>query len=321
LPDETPLLPEELNKSLKRAKYQLVGRHAAAKKCRWLHKSLLKEGTCYKHKFYGIKSWRCLQMTPTVAHCTMRCLFCWRIQSNDINVAFDETIMKEWDSPDAIVEGALRAQRRILSGYKAHDKRDEQRYLEALHPKHAAISLAGEPTLYPELGGLVKEFHRRSFTTFIVTNGTVPTALQALSEEPTQLYVSLSAPNEEVFKRVCRPQVKKAWHKITQSLESLSSFTCPTVLRLTLVRNLKTMNAADYAQIIADAAPTYVEAKAYVYVGRSRLRLQYENMPTHKDIREFGRELSELTGYKILDESIPSKVLLLSRLEKPRKIA
>lgn len=321
MPNETSLIPEELQQALRRAKYQLVGRYAAVKKCRWLHKSLLKEGTCYKHKFYGIKSWRCLQMTPTVAHCTMRCLFCWRIQSNDIHLAFDETGMTEWDSPDTIVEGALRAQRRILSGYKAHDKRDEQRYLEALHPKHAAISLAGEPTLYPELGELVKEFHRRSFTTFIVTNGTVPTALQALSEEPTQLYVSLSAPNEEAFKRVCRPQVKKAWHKIHQSLELLSSFTCPTVLRLTLVRNLKTMNAADYAQFITDAAPTYVEAKAYIYVGRSRLRLQYENMPTHKDIREFGRELSALTGYKILDESIPSKVLLLSRLEKPRKIA
>jgi tRNA wybutosine-synthesizing protein 1 len=236
-------------------------------------------------------------------------------------VAYDETVMTEWDPPDAIVEGALKAQRRILSGYKAHDKRDEQRYLEALHPKHAAISLAGEPTLYPELGGLVKEFHHRNFTTFIVTNGTVPKALQELSEEPTQLYVSLSAPNEETFKRICRPQVKVAWHKITQSLELLSSFTCPTVLRLTLVRHKKAMNAADYAQLIADAAPTYIEAKAYIYVGRSRLRLQYKNMPTHKDIREFGQELSEVTGYNILDESIPSRVLLLSRLEKPRKIA
>ncbi len=319
--DEASLLPKELRQALRRAKYQLVGRHSAAKKCRWLHKSLLNEGTCYKHKFYGIKSWRCLQMTPAIAHCTMRCLFCWRIQSNEVNVAFDETVMTEWDAPDAIVEGALKAQKRILSGYKAHDKCDEYRYLEALKPKHAAISLAGEPTVYPELGGLVKEFHRRNFTTFIVTNGTVPKALQELSEEPTQLYVSLSAPNEDTFKRICRPQVKNAWHKTTQSLKLLSSFTCPTVLRLTLVRHLKAMNAADYAQLIVDAAPTYVEVKAYIYVGWSRLRLQFENMPTHEDIRKFGRELSELTGYKILDESIPSKVLLLSKLEKPRKIA
>jgi tRNA wybutosine-synthesizing protein 1 len=321
LSGKPPLLPDELRQALRRAKYQLVGRHAAAKKCRWLHKGLLKEGTCYKHQFYGVQSWRCLQMTPAVAHCTMRCLFCWRIQSNDLPVAFDETVMTDWDLPDAIVEGALRAQRRILTGYKAHKKRDEQRYREALHPNHAAISLAGEPALYPELGELVKEFHRRDFTTFIVTNGTVPKALQELSAEPTQLYVSLSAPNEEACRRVCRPQVQKAWHKVTQSLQLLSSFTCPTVLRLTLVRHMQTMNAADYARLITDAAPTYVEAKAYVYVGQSRLRLHFENMPTHQDIRDFGRELSALTGYKILDESIPSRVLLLSRLDSPRKIA
>lgn len=317
---ESPLLPDEVRRALRRAKYQLVGRHAAAKKCRWLHKSLLNEDTCYKHQFYGIQSWRCLQMTPAVGYCTMRCLFCWRIQANDLQVAFDETVLKDWDPPDAIVEEALRAQRRILSGYKAHEKRNERRYQEALHPKHAAISLAGEPTLYPELGDLVREFHRRDFTTFIVTNGTVPEALQDLSEEPTQLYVSLSAPSEEIFRRVCRPQVKRAWHKVAQSLQLLSSFTCPTVLRLTLVRHMQTMKAVDYARLITDAEPTYVEAKAYVYVGPSRHRLRFENMPTHQDIRDFGQELSAVTGYKILDESIPSKVLLLSRLKQARKI-
>jgi len=318
---EKPLLPAVLREVLQKEKYQLVGRHSAVKKCRWLHKSLLRDGVCYKQQFYGIKSWRCLQMTPAIAHCTMRCLFCWRIQSNDIKIDFDETVMKEWDSPATIVEGAVRAQKRVLSGYKAHAKRDEKRYLEALRPKHAAISLAGEPTLYPELSGLVKEFHRRKFTTFIVTNGTVPKALETLSEEPTQLYVSLSAPKEEVFRRVCRPQVEGAWQKLNKTLELLSSFTCPTVLRLTLVKHLNLMDAEGYARLIAKAEPTYVEAKAYVYVGMSRHRLQYENMPTHTEIKDFGEEVSRLTGYRLLDESIPSRVVLLSRLAKPIKLA
>jgi hypothetical protein len=126
-------------------------------------------------------------MTPAVAHCTIRCLFSWRIQSNDLHVAVDEAVMTDWDPPDVIGEGALRAQQRILTGYKAHKKRDEQRYREALHPNHAAISLAGEPALYPELGELVKEFHRQDFATFIVTNGTVLKALQELSAEPPAL--------------------------------------------------------------------------------------------------------------------------------------
>jgi hypothetical protein len=49
-----PLLPDELRQALRQAKYQLVGRHAAAKKYRWLHKGLLKEGPYYKHQFYGV---------------------------------------------------------------------------------------------------------------------------------------------------------------------------------------------------------------------------------------------------------------------------
>jgi len=259
-------------------------------------------------------------MTPSVAHCTMRCLFCWRVQPSDINTEFDETSMKVWDDPNTIVEGALEAQRLILSGYKAHAKRDEKRYLEALQPRHTAISLAGEPTLYPELGGLIHEFRRRGFTTFIVTNGTIPKALEELGEEPTQLYVSVCASDEKTLRRVCRPHVADAWKKLNRSLELFSSFTCPTVIRLTLVRHLNLRDAEGYARLISRAEPTYVEPKAYVYVGMSRLRLKFENMPTHGEIMEFGQELSELTGYRILDESVPSRVLLLSRLEKPIKL-
>jgi len=94
---------------------------------------------------------------------------------------------------------------------------------------------------------------------------------------------------------------------------------CPTVLSLTIVRHMQTMNAADYARLIIDAAPTYAKAKAYVYVSSFRLRLRYENMPTHQDIRDFGEELSAEKGYQILDESFPSRVLLLSRLNRSRK--
>jgi wyosine [tRNA(Phe)-imidazoG37] synthetase (radical SAM superfamily) len=31
-------------------------------------------------EFYGIRSHRCLQMTPVVDQCTHNCLFCWRVQ-------------------------------------------------------------------------------------------------------------------------------------------------------------------------------------------------------------------------------------------------
>ncbi len=304
----------------KREKYQLVGSHSAVKKCSWLHQSLVREKVCYKQKFYGIQSHRCLQMTPSAFYCTLRCLFCWRVQPEDLGLKFDEVSFPEPDNPEFIVEESVKAQRRILSGYKAHKEIDTKKYLEALNPNHAAISLTGEPTLYPLIGDLIAEFHRKGFTTFLVTNGTNPKALSQLNYEPSQLYISLHAPNEKVFAQTCRPQIANAWKNVLESLSMLKSFSCPTVVRLTLVKNLNMVKVEDYAKIILNAEPTYVEAKSYMYVGFSRKRLAYENMPTHEEIKVFSKELSNLTGYKILDEARDSRVVLLSKKDKPLRI-
>ncbi|MEM3736604.1 MAG: 4-demethylwyosine synthase TYW1 [Candidatus Bathyarchaeia archaeon] len=309
-----------LSNILKREKYQLIGSHSAVKKCRWLHESLVNKRPCYKQKFYGISSHRCVQMTPTLYNCTLRCLFCWRLQPSDLGLEFDETRLDMPDEPSFIVEKAIEAQRRILSGYKTHKKIDPERYGEALNPKHAAISLSGEPTLYQSLGDLLREFHRRGMTTFLVTNGTQPKALARLSHEPSQLYLSLYAYDESVFERICRPQVTDGWKNIKESLDLLRSFKCPTVIRLTLVRGLNLQKPDGYAKLILKGCSTYVEAKSYMYVGFSRRRLRFENMPTHEEILSFSRELSRLTGYKLIDESVESRVVLLSSMDKPKKL-
>ena len=312
---------QEVTHILRKEKYQLIGKHSAVKKCRWLHKSLTKEEACYKNKFYGIKSWKCLQMTPVILHCTMRCLFCWRVQSTDVNLNFNETTLSEIDDPETIVNECFKAQRRILSGYKGNTNLDQEKYLEALNPGHAAISLAGEPTLYPDLGRLIHQFHRKGLTTFVVTNGTGPHIIENLDEEPSQLYISVTAPDEETFKEVCRPLIPEAWSKLNQSLETLSSLRCPTALRLTLVRNLNLKEPEKYAKLINKANPMYVELKAYMFIGMSRLRLSFENMPTFEDIKAFAEKLSINSSYKIIDESIPSRVVLLSRLNKAIRLA
>jgi tRNA wybutosine-synthesizing protein 1 len=72
-----------------------------------------------------------------------------------------------------------------------------------------------------------------------------------------------------------------------------------------------------YAKLIEKANPTYVEPKAFMHVGFSRLRLSYREMPSHLEIREFAFKLAELTGYKVVDESVDSRVVLLSQLDKP----
>lgn len=256
-------------------------------------------------------------MTPSLFYCTQQCLFCWRVQSGDLQVTWDEVKLPKWDPAEMIVEESIKAQLEILSGYKGNPKTNQEKLKEALTPKHAAISLTGEPTLYKPIGELIRAFHKRGLTTFLVSNGTVTSELKELSEEPTQLYVSLCAPNEEVFKRVCRPQIPKAWEKLNETLALLSTFKCSTVIRMTLVHGYNMENIKKYARLIEKANPTYIEPKAYMHIGFSSLRLRYVNMPTYEEICKFTAVLAKETGYNWIDESVESRVVLLSNRKKP----
>ena len=234
---------------------------------------------------------------------------------------WDETKLPQWDDPENIIDGCIKEQHRILTGYKATPNVDHTKRLEAHTPKHAAISLTGEPTIYPHLGGLIKEFHNRNFTTFLVTNGTNPQVLSKLEEEPTQLYVSVSAFDKKAYSKICRPNNNSAWEKLNETLELLPSFKCPTVIRFTLAKHMNLEYPKQFAKLVKKANPTYLEPKAYMHVGFSRLRMDGSNMPLHSEIKDFGTKLSEEIGYNILDESPSSRVVLLSHLEKAIKLA
>ncbi len=314
-------MPPSLLQVLKNQRYHLVGRHSAVKRCKWLYEAMVHDRACYKQKFYGIKSHRCIQMSPALFYCTQKCLFCWRAQNGDLQISWNEMKLPDWDSAAEIVEGCLKAQNRILSGYKGNPQASMQKLKEALTPKHVAISLTGEPTLYEPLGELLLRFRNKGFTTFLVSNGTVSNKLAELDEEPTQLYISVCAPNKEVFKHVCRPQVPNAWAELNKTLGFLQSFRCSTVMRLTLVKDFNMMNAYGYAKLVEKANPTYIEVKAYMHIGFSTLRLGYEAMPEHKAVYAFATRLADLTGYRIVDEAHESRVVLLSKRKKPARFS
>ena len=290
------------------------------KRCKWLYESIVNNRPCYKQKFYGIQSHRCMQMTPSLYSCTQQCLFCWRAQSGDLDEYWDEMQNPNRDTPQEIVEGCFKAQGKIISGYKGNEKTDWRKFQEAQRPNQVAISLTGEPTLYESLGELIRLFHQRGATTFLVTNGTLPTKLSRLSQDPSQLYVSLCAPNQEVYHKVCRPQFSHAWEKLNETLGLLQSFSCPTAVRMTLVKDHNMALIDQYAKIVEKANPTYIEAKAYMHIGFSNLRLGFDRMPMHQDVQVFAKLLAEKTGYKIINEAPESRVVLLSRLEKPIKV-
>lgn len=148
---------------------------------------------------------------PVLLYAKMSILL--RTQNGDLRTSWDEMKLPTWDLPEKIVEESIKVHLKILTGYKGNPKTDQQKFREALTPRHMAISLTGEPTLYGYIGEQIQAFHRRGFTTFLVTNGTNPSILAKLRQEPTQLYTSVYASDEATFKRVCRPQVPKAWEK------------------------------------------------------------------------------------------------------------
>jgi len=309
-------------RTLRAQGYRTVGSHSAVKVCHWAKEALTGGEMCYKGKFYGISSHRCLQMSPAAAWCTNACLYCWRLLpgENGADRAGGTMPATAEDGPSYIAERAVAAQRKLLNGFKGHPKVDMQRFTEAMEPRNVAISLIGEPTMYSMLDGLIEEFSRRGMTTFLVTNGTNPGALGRI-REPTQMYVSLSAPSEEVYSRACRPAAGGSWGRLMESLGMLKSFSCPTVVRMTAVRGLNMCDPGGYARIISASQPTYVEVKAYMHVGFSTTRLGFDSMPAHREIMDFAGEIAGLTGYEVAGEVPISRVALLSRIGKPKKVS
>ncbi|OKY78250.1 MAG: Wybutosine (yW) biosynthesis enzyme Fe-S oxidoreductase TYW1 [Candidatus Methanohalarchaeum thermophilum] len=305
------MISQEQRKLLEKQKYKIVGTHSAVKLCHWLKEGMKGNKGCYKERFYGIDSHRCLQMTPSVTSCTQQCLFCWRPLET-----WEGTEITEISEPEDILENSIEAQRELLTGFGGSlDIYDEDLWEEAKKPKHVAISLAGEPTLYPKLSAYIKRCHERDLTTFLVTNGTNPQTIKDLNPLPTQLYISLDAPNKDIYQKLCRPEIEEGWKRINRSLKLLSELKTRTVIRITLVNGINDKNINGYAKLLNKADPDFIEVKSFMHVGNSRDRLEREQMVENDGIKDFSKQISEKTIYEVEDNVEESRVSLL---KKPR---
>jgi len=305
----------ELKRILEKQHYRVVGEHSGVKLCHWLKEKLVRGRPCYKEVFYGIQSHRCLQMSPALNQCTQNCLFCWRFQ------AFNESTLKQVDDPEFILNESIEAQRKLISGFKGDPRVSREMWDEAYNPNQIAISLSGEPTIYPQLGEFIELAHRRGMTTFLVSNGTLPKAIENLDPLPTQLYITVAAPNEELYDKLLVPMIPNGWERLNETLELLPSLDTRTVIRHTLVKD---WNMQGYergpAKLIEKADPDFIEAKGYVFVGYSRERMSMANMPSHDEIRAFGQKIGEYTGREVVMEYAPSRVVLVAEKGKETKI-
>jgi tRNA wybutosine-synthesizing protein 1 len=273
-------------KALKKEGYKLIGTHSAVKLCRWTKHQLRGRGGCYKHTFYGITSYQCMEATPSLA-CANKCVFCWRHHKNPVG--------KEWkwktDDPYYIVEEAVKTHIQMIKETRGIPGVNLDRWQEAHTVRHCALSLVGEPIMYPRINELLGDLHARKISSFLVTNGQHPKAIGSLIPV-TQLYVSVDAPTPESLIAIDRPLFADAWERLKESLSLLKDKGQRTVARLTVVKGWNSDEIEGYAKLIALGKVSLIEVKGVTFCGKSDAsNLNMSNTPWHHEVVELVQTL------------------------------
>ncbi|KAJ3116903.1 S-adenosyl-L-methionine-dependent tRNA 4-demethylwyosine synthase [Phlyctochytrium bullatum] len=313
--DEKPNLDREMvtpmqRKALTKEGYKIIGTHSAVKLCRWTKAQLRGRGGCYKHTFYGIQSYQCMETTPSLA-CANKCVFCWRHHKNPVG--------REWrwkiDDPHEIVEEAIEKHRRMINEFKGAPGVKPERLEEAFTVRHCALSLVGEPIMYPYINEFLKDLHERQISSFLVTNAQFPEKIIEL-EPVTQLYVSIDASTKETLKTIDRPLFKDFWERFTGSLKALKDKRQRTVYRLTLVKEYNMNEVSNYCELITLGEPDIIEIKGVTFCGKSDAsNLTMKNVPWHVEVRDFSKAICEKLGgsYELACEHAHSCCVLLAK--------
>ena len=287
------MVTPKLRKALTKQGYKILGTHSGVKLCRWTKAMLRGRGGCYKHAFYGIESHRCMETTPSLA-CANKCVFCWRHHTNPVG--------KEWkwemNPAEDIVNDALGQHRKMINEMRGVPGVTEAKLQEGMDPRHCALSLVGEPIMYPEIGKFVSLLHEKRISTFLVTNAQFPKAIEDLPPI-TQLYVSVDAATPETLKAIDRPLHSDYWDRFVGSLSSLKTKPQRTVYRLTLVAGWNLAEAEEYAKLVKLGEPDFIEIKGVTYCGssdKSASALTMKNVPYHEDVVKFSQEICRLTN-------------------------
>lgn len=302
------MITPSLRTALTKQGYKLIGSHSGVKLCRWTKSMLRGRGGCYKHTFYGIESHRCMETTPSLA-CANKCVFCWRHHTNPVGT--------EWrwkmDPPEQILQEALENHRNMIRQFRGVPGVRPERFEEGMAVKHCALSLVGEPIMYPEINTFLKLLHRHHISSFLVTNAQFPEEIRSL-EPVTQLYVSVDASTSESLRKIDRPLFKDFWQRFLECLRALGKKEQRTVYRLTLVKAWNVDELKAYAELVNLGKPDFIEVKGVTYCGESTAStLTMANVPWHEEVVHFVQELADLLpDYDIASEHKHSNCLLIA---------
>jgi len=306
---------EKIKEMYEKAGYR-VYKTGAVEICHWTKEALKNKRFCYKNKFYGIDTHRCMQISLAAFWCTNRCIYCWR-PNHEFQKGHIDLLNEDWPDPKDLLENLRKLRAELLIGFKGNEKVDKKMLEEALLPNHVTFSLIGEPLLYGRMDEAIlylkKSWHWLK-SIFIVTNGVVYETIEKLIEKnalPTQFYISFTAPNEELFFQVSKPLLNDAWKRFNKSLKLMRHAKTRKVARITLIKGINDTDFEGWASLIEKYNPHFVEVKAFMLLGYSRQRLTIKNMPTHEEVKEFAKKLSEYIDYDLVDEHVDSRVVLL----------
>uniref|UniRef100_A0A8C9DG73 tRNA 4-demethylwyosine synthase (AdoMet-dependent) n=1 Tax=Prolemur simus TaxID=1328070 RepID=A0A8C9DG73_PROSS len=251
---------------------------------------------------------RCMETTPSLA-CANKCVFCWRHHTNPVGT--------EWrwkmDQPEMILKEAIENHQNMIKQFKGVPGVQAGRFEEGMAVKHCALSLVGEPIMYPEINRFLKLLHHCKISSFLVTNAQFPMEIRNL-KPVTQLYVSVDASTKDSLKKIDRPLFKDFWQRFLDSLKALAAKQQRTVYRLTLVKAWNVDELQAYAQLVSLGNPDFIEVKGVTYCGESSASsLTMANVPWHEEVVRFVRELAELIpDYEIACEHEHSNCLLIA---------
>ena len=318
--DQLIQIKPRVSEQLKKAKYG-VADHSTVALCHWTKKSFKHEGSCYKHKFYGISTHSCMEFSPAGMYCENRCVYCWRPMEFYDSMKMEPEHVAE---PKEIMEKLMEERKKLIMGHYGDSRSDKHRLDESLKPSHYAISLSGEPTMYPKLPELIKYLKslQETKSIFLVTNGQEPEMIQRLKDEnalPTQLYLSTNAGDYESFLRINKPKYDDSWQRWNKTLQMLKELNTRTVLRITLIRDYNDHNEMipAFAKMLEESSPHFVEIKSYMHVGRSTNRLERENMLEMEEVKNFSKEIvNQSKNFSIMDESYVSRIVILQNNER-----
>ena len=226
--------------------------------------------------------------------------------------------------PEEILTKLMAERKKLINGYYGDSRNDKERLDESLLPSHYAISLSGEPTMYPKLPELIKYLNSLEATKsiFLVTNGQEPDMIQRLQDEdalPTQLYLSTNAADYESFMKINKPKYDDSWERWNKTLDMLKNLNTRTVLRITLIRDYNNQNEMipAFAEMFRKASPHFIEIKSYMHIGRSTNRLEHANMLEMEEIRQFSQRIAKQSKiFSIMDESFVSRISILQNNER-----